>query len=489
MYVGCKVSNVVFIANPFKSPLHSFRGFVFEGIDMNYMEFLRNKEQSHKIGGFEPLWMPEFLFDFQKDLVNWAITQGRCAKFADCGLGKTPMQLVWSENVVRKTNGKVLIIAPLAVSSQTCREGEKFGIEVKRSRDGQSKGNITITNYEQLSKFDWKDFDGIVCDESSAIKQFNGVRKRQVVHFMRKTPYRYMCTATASPNDYTELGTHSEALGVMGQMDMIDMFFKSTDNMQHARFKTGDFWNKHKFMFKAFAKGTFWQWVSSWARAIKKPSDFGYSDEGYELPKLNVVQHVVKHNHLLPGEMFPKVAKTFGEQQQERKMTLKERCEKVAELCEPEKISVVWCHTNMEGDYLDNVVPNSVQIKGSDKDDYKEEAMIAFANGEIKVLITKPKISGFGMNWQHCNHTTFFPSHSYEQYYQAVRRFWRFGQTKPVKVDIVTTEGEAGVTANLKQKAIKSDEMFRELVDTMYSARSITKTETFDKEMELPSWL
>lgn len=455
----------------------------------SYDEFISNKSHLNTDSGFDPLWVPDFLFDFQKSLVEWAIRKGRAAIFADCGLGKTPMQLVWAANVIQKTNRNVLIVAPLAVSSQTVREGKKFGIEVNVSKEGKAHEGITITNYERLHYFNPDDYAGVVCDESSAIKQFGGKRKKEVIYFLRKVPYRLLCTATAAPNDYIELGTHSEALGVMGQMDMLSTFFRSTDDMAHVFYKTGDFWNTHKWMFKAHAELEFWRWVCSWARALRRPSDLGFDDGKFILPKLDVRQTVVKCNRLLPGELFPVVAVTLREQRDERRATISERCAEVARLVDTKKPAVVWCHMNDEGDRLAAEIPDAKQVKGSDSDEYKEEIFSAFSLGQVRVLVTKPKIGAFGMNWQQCDHMTFFPSHSFEQYYQGVRRCWRFGQKHPVHVDVITTEGEAGVTANLQKKSEAADKMFQKLVDEMNNAIQRSSVTMFDNQMEVPSWL
>jgi hypothetical protein len=456
---------------------------------MDYKSFLRSRQQGEMFQGFDPVWMPDFLFDFQKALVEWAVRKGKCAVFADCGLGKTPMQLVWAENVVRKTNGNILIVTPLAVSHQTIREGQKFGIEVKRSIDGKPQGKITVTNYEKLHLFDSKDYEGVICDESSAIKAFGGTRKKEVIRFMNKTPYRLMCTATAAPNDFIELGTHSEALGVMGQQDMLNTFFKQMDDKVCGSWMFADYWNSHKWVFKAHSEMVFWQWVVGWARAVRQPSDLGFANDKFVLPALNIEQTVVDVAFVPPGEMFPRIAMTLREQREERAFSMTERCEKIAELVSTGKPAVVWCQGNEEGDYLAKCIPDAVQVAGQDSDEHKESTFLAFANGELRVLITKPKIGAFGLNWQHCNHMTFFPSHSFEQFYQGVRRCWRFGQTKPVQVDIVTTEGEAGVTANLNRKAKQCDEMFAALVRHMNEAIKIDSSRTFLDTVEAPSWL
>jgi hypothetical protein len=240
---------------------------------------------------------------------------------------------------------------------------------------------------------------------------------------------------------------------------------------------------------KAHAEQEFWRWVSSWARAIRKPSDMGFSDGDFVLPPMVVNQHVIDHGKLLPGEMFVKVARTLKEQREERKMTLTERCEKVSEIADTGKPIVIWCHTNDEGDMLEKIIPDAVQVKGSDSDEHKEESLMAFSSGDIRALVTKPSIAGFGMNWQHCSHMTFFPSHSFEQYYQGTRRCWRFGQKNTVTVDIVTTKGEAGVTANLQRKADQTEKMFEKLVETMNDSIKVNKTQTFNQTTEVPRCL
>ena len=450
---------------------------------MDYNEFIEKKSQLSGMFGFEPVFMPEFLFDFQQYLVRWALQKGKAAIFADTGLGKTPMQLVWAENIVRKTNKNILILTPLAVSHQTIKEGVKFGIEVKRSRDGQPKGKITVTNYQQLDKFNPNDFIGCICDESSAIKNYSGATKMSVTRFMQKMPYRSLYTATPSPNEYVELGTSSEALGELRYMDMLTQFFRDTQNDKNPQ------WSMPKWELKKHAINDFWRWVASWSRAVKKPSDLGFNDDKFILPELIENEHVLKCTVPLPGELFVKKAKTLGDQRAERKLTLNERVEKVVELVESHKISVIWCHYNYEGDLLLKEVPDSVQISGSDKDEAKEEKFIAFSNSEIKNLIIKPKIGAFGLNWQHANHMTFFPSHSYEQYYQGVRRMWRFGQTKPVTVDLVTTEGELGVYDNIRRKARDAQIMFEKLVEHMNNELKIKAKTHINNKINLPLWI
>jgi hypothetical protein len=449
----------------------------------DYASFLDQKRQLGGQSGFAPVWSPDFLFDFQRALVEWALLKGRSAIFADCGLGKTPMQLVWAENVVRKTNGRVLILTPLAVAAQTVREADKFGIECRRSYEGEAHPGISVTNYERLHKFDPADFAGVVCDESSAIKHFSGERQKAVTAFMRKMPYRLLCTATAAPNDYIELGTSAEALGELGRMDMLARFFKNDENSLHPIF-----WGA-RWRLKPHGEAHFWRWVCSWARAMRKPSDMGFDDGAFVLPPLSTNEIVVKNRALPDGMLFPMQAVSLDEQREERRLTLRERCEAVAGLVDGDGSAVAWGHMNAETDLLEKMIPGAVQVKGGDEDEKKEEMFRAFADGEIRVMVTKPKIGAFGLNWQHCNHMTFFPSHSFEQYYQGVRRCWRFGQTKQVKVDIVTTEGELGVMKNLQRKSEQASAMFDVLVREMHNAFIINRRADRVGSIEVPSWL
>lgn len=457
---------------------------------MSYADFIARKSQIGANNGFEPLWMPDWLFDFQADsLTGWAIRKGRAGILADCGLGKTPMQLVWAENVVRKTNRPVLILTPLAVSPQTVREAEKFGIDCQQSRDGKVKPNITVTNYERLHYFDPDDFAAVVLDEASCIKAFDGKRRKQVTRFLSKMQYRLLCTATAAPNDFIELGTLSEALGVMTQSDMLGTFFRSSDNMRHSLFKEGDFWNRAKWFFRAHSELPFWRWVCSWARAVRKPSDLGFDDDRFQLPPLDIRQHTLPTTHRFPGELFPRIARTLREQRIERKQTMLERCQKVADLVNHNDQAIVWCQYNQEGDMLAKMIPDAVQVAGCNSDEEKEERLSAFALNQIRVLVTKPKIASWGLNYQNCHCMTFFPSHSFEQFYQAIRRCWRFGQEHSVDVDIVTTEGEAGVTDNLKGKQVKADQMFEALVGEMNRSAAVKVEDKHHSSMEVPQWL
>lgn len=453
----------------------------------DYGAFLRQKSQGGADSGFAPVWMPDFLFDFQRELVEWAVRKGRAAIFADCGLGKTPMGLTWASNVARKTGKPVLYLTPLAVASQTVREAEKFGIEARQSKDGAHAGHIIVTNYERLHYFSSSDFGGVVCDESSVLKSFAGERRGEITAFMRQVPYRLLQTATAAPNDYIELGTSSEALGYMGHMDMLNRFFKNDLNNSAQGRMRGEV---IKWRLKGHAETPFWRWVCSWARAIRRPSDLGFNDDGFLLPPLHEVEHLVEANSLADGMLFALPAVGLKEQREERRRTVQERCQTVADLVNHTgQPALVWCHLNEEGDVLQSLIPDAVQVAGSDSDDRKEDRLEAFADGRARVLITKPKIGAWGLNYQHCNHVTFFPSHSFEQYYQAVRRCWRFGQKRAVKVDIVTTEGERGVMRNLQRKSDQADAMFSRLVAEMNNALAIERANNMNSQVEVPSWL
>jgi hypothetical protein len=459
---------------------------------VTYSDFLYRKTQLGGEYGFDPSYVPDFLFPFQASLVEWATRKGRAALFADCGLGKTPMQLVWAENVRRHTNKPVLIATPLAVSIQTLEEAAKFGIEAAVSRDGKPAGGITVTNYDRLHLFDRDDYAGMVCDESSAIKSFDGVRRKLVTDLMRKMPYRLLCTATAAPNDYIELGTSSEALGELGYQDMLSRFFVNDQNnvvkgMRYRWSKAGSFGGV-KWRFKGHAEEAFWRWVASWARALRRPSDLGFEDAGFDLPPLIHNEHIVTARTKPEGVLFDLPAIGLQEERAEQRRTLTERCEQSAALVDHDQPAVVWCQLNDEGNLLARLIPDAQQISGQDSIERKEELLTAFSHGQLRVLVTKPKIGAWGLNWQHAAHMTLFPSHSYEQYYQGVRRMWRFGQTRPVVVDIVATEGSEGTLANLERKATQADRMFTALVAHMQYAARIERS-VYTREVEVPAWL
>lgn len=458
----------------------------------DYTKFIASKMHAGADDGFRPLWLPDYLMPFQSALADWSIRKGRGALLADCGLGKSVMSLVWAENVVQYSttatrSGRVLLLTPLAVAGQFVTEAEKFGIKVSRSHDGTARPGITVANYEKLHLFNPADFDGVVCDESSILKSFDGARRGQITQFMRKVRYRLLASATAAPNDYIELGTSSEALGYLGYMDMLNRFFKNDLNNSASGRMRGEV---IKWRLKGHAELPFWCWVCSWARAVRKPSDLGFDDGAFILPPLVTVEHVVEAKSAAPGMLFELPAVGLKEQREERRRTVRERCEKVADLVNGTgQPALVWCDLNDEGDTLERLIPDAVQVSGSDSDEAKEERLLGFANGAARVLITKKKMGAWGLNYQHCNHIVDFPSHSFEQYYQGVRRCWRFGQKRPVRVDMVTTEGQRGIKANLQRKAAQADAMFERLVQHMNDAMAVAVVNDHTQPMKRPAWL
>ena len=470
---------------------------------MNYDEFIAGKSQLGGSYGFDPLWMPDFLFDFQKHLVDWMLRKGRSACFADCGLGKSPMELVCAENVARKTNGRVLLIMPLVVCDQMQSESEKFGIETAICRDGKlPKSNIILTNYERLHYFNPNDFQAATCDESSAIKNFDGATKEAVTEFMRRLKYRGLWTATPSPNDYVELGTSSECLGELGYMDMLGRFFKAADGGSMAHGGLGGRFERHanlwrhgdmfggKFRFRGHAERDFWRWVCSWARACRKPSDLGFDDGKFVLPPLNINEHIVKARTPNPEFIIELPAVTLDEQRAERRRTINERCEMAAEFHNKHQgQSVAWCALNDEGDLLEKLIKDCVQISGKDSDESKMEKLKAFRTGKVKCTVTKGEIAGWGINWQFANYMTYFADHSFEKWYQCVRRLWRFGQTNPVNVDVIASEAESRVLANQQRKAAAAEEMFKQLVSLMNNELKLEKQETGKSKAATPKWL
>jgi hypothetical protein len=454
----------------------------------SYAEFIRKKSQVGDAHGFEPLWMPSYLKDFQVHLDDWAIRKGRAAIFAGCGMGKTPMYFVWAENVVRHTNRPVLVATTLGDSDQAVREATtKFQVDAVRSRDGKfpSGARVVVTNYERLQHFDPADFVGFVGNESSILKNFKGRRKKIVTEFMRTLPYRLLTTATAAPNDYIELGTSSEALGELGHKDMLTRFFVKS---LAARGTIG--WGRELWRMKGHAENDFWRWVCSWARACRKPSDVGpFDDAPFVLPELTTAEHVIEADSP-PGDcLFDLPAITIQEQRDELRRTLKARCEKVAELLAHDEPAIAWCYLNEESRLLARLIPGAVEVSGSDSDDRKEEIYNAFVAGQIRKIVSKPKICGFGQNWQHCNHMTFFVSHSWEQWHQSLRRCWRYGQTRPVRADLISTPGLRSVLANLQRKEEQVQRMFNRLVAMMSDTLKLTRHREFVVPETAPSWL
>ena len=393
------------------------------------------------------------LFDFQRDIVRWALRRGRAAIFADCGLGKTPMQLEWARHIP----GRVLILAPLAVSAQTVREAAKFGIhDVEYSRGG-SAAKIVVTNYEMLEHFNPADFAGIVLDESSILKAYDGSTRTAIIEAFAQTPFRLACTATPAPNDYMELGNHAEFLGALTRTEMLSTFF------------VHDGCDTQKWRLKGHAEKDFWRWLCSWAITIRKPSDLGYDDGAFVLPPIEYIEHIVGAQKVQDGYLFALPAVTLQERIAARRDTLAERVtEAAAMIAGSDEAWVVWCNLNAESQALATQIIGSVEITGSQSADEKEVALLAFTDGTAQRIVTKPSIAGFGLNWQHCHNVAFVGlSDSWEQYYQAVRRCWRFGQKHPVKVHVITADIEGAVLQNIKRKEEDAERMAAEMLGHM----------------------
>ena len=454
----------------------------------DYQTFLENKRHSIGNFGFDANYIPDISFDFQKFIIEKAIKKGRIAIFADTGLGKTLIQLSIAKNIINHTNKKVLILTPLAVAFQFILEAEKLGIDdIEYSKDGKHTKKIVICNYERLHYFDSNDFIGIILDESSILKNFDGKIKQEVTSFVKKIPYRFLSTATPSPNDFIELGTSSEALGYMGYMDMLGKFFKNNQNSVDSNNRNiGE-----KFYLNPHDEKDFFAWVNQWAIMVKMPSDLGFKNDRYNLPELILNKHIIENQSMfdINGQvtMFTPIAKSMTEVRFEQKQTEQKRCEKAIELTK-NKTSVYWCNTNNESSILKHLDNDAVEIIGSQTIEKKEEILLAFANGQIKKLITKAKMTSMGLNWQHCNHSVFFPTWSYEQYYQAIRRFWRFGQTKDVTIDMVISDGQTRVLEALQQKTEKAIQLHKNLTDNVN--RSFEhKTKEFNKSIIKPKFL
>lgn len=454
---------------------------------MEYKDFLIGKSHISGNFGFDPIYMPDYLFDFQKHVVTKALIKGRSALFEDTGLGKTAQELVIGQNVLEKENKRVLILTPLAVAFQFLIEAEKIGIDsIEYSKDGKFTKDIVIANYERLHHFNPNDFNAVILDESSILKNFDGAIKGHVTTFIKKVKYRFLGTATPSPNDFIELGTSSEALGYLGYTDMLGMFFKNNEDTI-SPMNIGVKW-----IIKNHAKNDFWKWVSSWSISIRKPSDLGFEDNGFILPELIIKEHYVKNDTplIVNGQtsMFTVQAKNFREIRAENRQTIEKRCIKAVELASKHETSVYWCNLNDEADLIQSLDKSSYQISGKMDIDKKEELLVAFSKGEIKKLITKAKITAFGLNWQHCNHTTFFPTYSYEQLYQALRRFWRFGQKREVFADLVLSDGQEKIMNAIKEKTRKANEMFDQLNKHINSNLEL-EIKKFNKKLTIPKFL
>lgn len=451
---------------------------------MDYDEFLKSKQIKVKPSGFDCKDINPKLFKFQHDIVCWALRKGKACIFAGTGLGKTPMQLEYSNQVCRHTEGDVLILAPLAVASQTVKEGRKFGIDVNqcRSQDDVRPG-INIANYEVLHKFDPSHFDGVVLDESSILKSFEGKFRNLIIEDFLETPYKLACTATPSPNDVMELMNHAEFLGVMSRTEALATWF------------VHDGGRTSQWRLKGHAVQSFWSWVASWAVMMTMPSDLGYDDNGFILPPLNINQIVVDDDGYRVKE-----AQTLQDRRRARTDSIDLRVSTVSDIVgqSPDDPWLVWCDLNKESDMLTKSIPGAVDIKGSHDPEYKSEKMNGFSDGDVRILVTKPSIAGFGMNWQHCHNMVFTGlSDSFEQYYQAVRRCWRFGQTEPVNVYVVTSVKEGAVVKNIKRKEREFNDMIKGMISaTQEITRKNIQSTTMEKDpyvptvdVKVPSWL
>ena len=460
---------------------------------MTYAEFLQSKQRKVVSSGFEKPRenMNQYMFGWQKDIVCWALKKGRAALFEDCGLGKTLQQLEWAQSVCNYTERPVLIVAPLAVAEQTRHEGEKFGYRVSVCRtQNDVLGGINITNYEMLSHFDASKFTGVVLDESSILKNFTSKTRTQIIEMFHDTPYKLSCTATPSPNDYMELGNQAEFLGVMSRTEMLATYFIHDGS------------NTSKWRLKGHAEDRFWSWVAEWAVVLTSPADLGYSGEGYNLPQLNTVEHLVEPGtKAMDGNLtlFTKTAQTLSERREARRNSLDERCEEAAEIVKTDAGQwIVWCDLNDESSKLKSLIPGAVEIRGSDTPQDKADRLRGFTDGSIRVLVTKPSIAGFGLNWQGCHNMIFVGlSDSYEMMYQAIRRCYRFGQANTVNVHIVTSTAEGAVRENIERKERQRADMTAEMVrHTKEILRKEIRGTTRDVieynpqvEMKIPAWL
>jgi len=411
------------------------------------------------------------------------------AIFADTGLGKTLIQLSIAQNIVNHTNGRVLILTPLAVGFQFVNEAIERGItdDIEQTKNGKYTKKIVVCNYERLGYLSPEDFEGVILDESSILKNFDGKIKHEITTFIKKVKYRFLSTATPSPNDFIELGTSSEALGYMGYMDMLTKFFKNNQNSVDSNNRNiGE-----KFYLKPHAENDFFAWVNQWSIMVKNPSDLGFDNSRYILPELIINKHIVENQSLIDVngqvQMFTPIAKSMTEVRHEQKQTEQKRCEKAIELA-ANKTSVYWCNTNNESSLLKSMDLDAKEIIGSMSIDKKEEILVDFAKGNIERIITKAKMTGMGLNWQHCNHSVFFPTWSYEQYYQAIRRFWRFGQTKDVTIDMVISDGQTRVIESLDQKTNKAIHLYESLVKNVNTSFE-HKTKEFNQEIIKPLFI
>lgn len=454
-----------------------------------YEDFLARKAMLDPITGMaETPPLPDALFPFQVDITRWALKRGRAAIFAGTGLGKSFMELSWGQAVAAHTGKSVLHLAPLAVAAQMVREAKKFGIPCQQvATQSDVLPGINITNYQKLDHFTMSEFGGVILDESSILKSTDGHYRTKLIQECQSIPFRLAATATPAPNDFMELGNHAEFLGVMSYTDMLATFF------------THDSGDTQKWRLKGHAENEFWKWMASWSVMIRKPSDLGYKDDGYDLPPLTQIQHTVL---IAPkfedGDLFASHATTMSEQIVARRESVADRVAHAMSVTPSEGPFVWWTNLNAESEALAKAIPGAVETKGSDSDEVKERKLLDFAEGRTRVLITKPGVAGFGMNWQHCNETGFVGlNDSFEQVYQAIRRFWRFGQTKPVTVHMIAAETEGAVVANLRRKEADADRMAAAMVMHMADLSSkMIRGQIRDRtdyqpnlDITLPAWM
>lgn len=460
---------------------------------LDYQKFLADKRRIDQPSGFDPGEnMNAKMFPFQRAIARWACRRGRSAVWADCGLGKTIISLEWLRLVTEREGGRGLVLTPLAVAEQFAEEGDKFGISVNVCRDGSEvRDGINVTNYERLHRFDPSSFVAVVADESSILKDYTSTTRNALVDAFSRTPYRMACTATPAPNDHIELGNHSEFLGVLTRTEMLSTFF------------VHDGGDTQSWRLKRHAARDFWSWVCSWAVVIRRPSDLGFSNDGYSLPKLAIRDVIVPADDELAaamGTLFAVEAETLSEQRSARRGSLEARVAEAAKIvaAEPNESWLLWCDLNDESSALVKAIPGAVEVRGSDSPEDKIERLNGFRSGKYRILVTKPSIAGHGMNWQHCARVVFVGlSHSWEQWYQAIRRTHRFGQRRDVHCYMVSSESEGKVAANLHRKQTDASALFDSMLAAMGDiqreticglARETTKYQP-DTEMEIPEWL
>lgn len=457
---------------------------------LEYERFIAGKSSATAAAGIPSAELPGWLFPHQAALTKWALRKGRAAIFADTGLGKTAMELVWAQNVARATGGRVLILAPLAVAQQTVREGYARGILADYMRQDNGRSPIVVANYEMLHAFDPEAFAGIVLDESSILKSFDGRTRDVLIKSFARTPYRLCGTATPAPNDFTELGNHSEFLGVKSRAEMLAEYFV------HDGGSTSD------WRIKGHAVGAFWRWVAGWGAVVKSPADLGFDASMYELPPLEMHEHVFAEDDATARErglLFAEDARSLREQRRVRRATMSKRVESAAEIAAQPGPCIVWCELNSEADACEAAIRDAIQVSGSDSSESKTEKLLAFANGDARVLVSKASVAGFGLNWQHCARMVFVgASHSYEQTYQAIRRCWRFGQQRTVHVHILRADTERFVVENYRRKEADAERLGRELQSAVASHVLAEVTGKTAREwnpykpsvkMTVPAWL